>query len=211
MSRLLALLCLISASAIVAAPAPVPKPIPTGPWFDGWEKPVNKKKDCSFDRKGGKLTITVPGRGHKLDLVRDLPTWRLGADSAAPMLLREVEGDFTVRFRVGGAVAPAPQERKGGIFKAGLVLLDGNKEVMRLLQHYPVNKQPIYMLIERRGDKVSCNRSWDGVTWPDDPDASFETQASKKLKLAIVASSDGDGVFKAEFDQLKITTAGATK
>jgi hypothetical protein len=51
----------------------------------------------------------------------------------------------------------------------------------------------------------------DGVTWPDDPEASFQTQASKKLKLAIVASSDADGGFKAEFDQLEITTAGATK
>ena len=204
MSHLFALLCLISASVLVAAPAPVPKPKETGPWFDGWEKPVDPKKDCRFDRKEGKLTITVPGRGHKLDLVRDLPTWRLGADSAAPMLLREIEGDFTVRFRVAGAVAPAPQGRGREAFKAGLVLLDGNKTVQHYL-FYPVNQKPMYMLIGRREDKVFTKSSSDGVTWPDDPDASFQTQASQKLRIAIVASSDGDGVFKAEFDRLAIT------
>jgi regulation of enolase protein 1 (concanavalin A-like superfamily) len=204
MSRMFALLCLISASVLVAAPAPVPKPKETGPWFDGWEKPVEPKKDCHFDRDGAKLTITVPGRGHKLDLVRDRPTWRLGADSAAPMLLREVEGDFTVRFRVAGAVAPAPQGHGREAFTAGLVLLDGNKTVQHHLS-YPVNKKPMYMLIQRRGDKVSSKSSSDGVTWPDDPDASFRIQASQKLRIAIVASSNGDGVFKAEFDQLEIT------
>jgi regulation of enolase protein 1 (concanavalin A-like superfamily) len=209
MSRVLALLCIISASAIVAAPVPVPKPMPTGPWFDGWEKPVDKKKDCSFDRNGGKLTITVPGRWHKLEFLRDRPTYKLGADSAAPMLLREVEGDFTVRVRVTGAVAPPPQGRGGADFKAGLLVLDGNKRVQAILS--PPLGKPMYILIKRRGDKMTAKYCWDGVTWPDDPEWTVQVQASKKLKLAIVASSDGDGVFKAEFDQLKITTAGATR
>jgi hypothetical protein len=72
---------------------------------------VDEKKDCGFNRKGGKLTITVPGRGHKLEYARDGGRCKLGADSAAPMLLREVEGDFTVSVRVAGAVEPAPHTR----------------------------------------------------------------------------------------------------
>ena len=152
MSRLLALLFLVSASAIAAAPAPKPKPMPTGPWFDGWGEPVDKQKDCRFDRKGGKLTVTVPGKGHKLDIARDGGGFKLGADSAAPMLLRELEGDFAVRFRVAGAVT-APLGRAREAFTTGLVLLDGNKIVIYLLS-YPVNKKPMYLQVERRGHGI---------------------------------------------------------
>ena len=58
------------ASAALAAPVPPPRPA-RGPWGWAWDKPINPKGDCRFDREWRRLTITVPGEGHDLDPVDD--------------------------------------------------------------------------------------------------------------------------------------------
>jgi hypothetical protein len=45
------LLCAVVPAAVLAAPAPAPRT--SGPWFDGWDKPVDPLGDCRFERKGG--------------------------------------------------------------------------------------------------------------------------------------------------------------
>ena len=116
MHRPAALLLCALAGGLAAAPAPISRPSKeTGPWFDGWDRPVDPLGDCKFARKGDRLTITVPGKGHQLDIVQ--------GGLNAPRLLREVEGDFLVQVRVRGDYRPADLDKPGMLRQAGLVLL----------------------------------------------------------------------------------------
>jgi hypothetical protein len=115
MNRLAAmLLCALLAAAVMAAPAPAPRA--SGPWFDGWDRPVDPRGDCRFERKGDKLTITVPGEGHELDVKKG----RLNA----PYLLRNIEGDFAAQVRVGADFRHAELVGRGVERGAGLLLVD---------------------------------------------------------------------------------------
>src|SRR5262245_34558282 len=102
----------LAVAAVVAAPAPFPKPVK--PWVTGWDTPVDPRRDCRFDRKGDKLTITVPGKGHGLY-----------EDEGAPRLLREVGGDFGVQVRVDGNFGHDPAGRPRGFRGAGICVTDG--------------------------------------------------------------------------------------
>ena len=79
-------LCSLLAGGLLGAPAPFHRE--TGAWYNGWDRPLDAVGGCKFDRHGDKLTITVPGKPHALN-VRE---GRLDA----PHLLRNVEGDFDV-------------------------------------------------------------------------------------------------------------------
>src|ERR1700722_16379001 len=109
MNRIAALLLgALLATLASAAPAPLPR---ADDWVSGWDKPVG---GCRFDRKGDKLTITVPGKGHALDV--------RGGRLGAPHILRDVEGDFVVEVRVGGTFKPtrgASGGRRAGILLRG--------------------------------------------------------------------------------------------
>jgi hypothetical protein len=111
MNRLAAMLGALLAAAVMAAPAPRPRP--ATPWVTGWDKPVDPLGDCRFHREGDKLTITVPGEGHELD-VGDKPL-------NVPRLLRDVEGDFVMQVRLGGGCTPGKA--------AGILLTDGERTV----------------------------------------------------------------------------------
>src|SRR5262249_6615698 len=106
------LLCALAAVLVQATPAPFPRT--DRPWYTGWDRPADPRRDCRFDRKGGRLTITVPGKGHEIDLAKG----RL----QAPHLLRSVEGDFAVQVRVGGNFRPTG---RSGYHRAGLLVTDG--------------------------------------------------------------------------------------
>src|SRR5207244_1045643 len=95
------LLCALAGAAggLLAAPAPFPRPGRARPWTTGWDRTVDPVGDCRFDRKGDRLTITVPGGEHRM---------------TAPRLLRDVNGDFVVAVRVGGSFRPT--------VRAGLLL-----------------------------------------------------------------------------------------
>jgi uncharacterized protein (TIGR03067 family) len=92
-------------------------------WDTCWDKPVNPAGDCRFDRKGDKLTITVPGKGHGYDIAK--------SGGNAPRLLRDVEGDFSVQVRVGGDFLPKDLVGKaaGSGRMAGLFLSNGVYDV----------------------------------------------------------------------------------
>jgi hypothetical protein len=91
----LLLSALAAATALTAAPAPFPRPATSKMWTVGWEKPVDPLGDCRFEREGGQLTITVPGKRHVLAFLTKF-------ELTAPHLLREVEGDFVMDVRVRG-------------------------------------------------------------------------------------------------------------
>jgi hypothetical protein len=107
----------LAALSAVALAAPAPKP---SVWKAGWDRPVDLCRDCRFDYDGDRLTITVPGKNHGLEVAEN----RLNA----PHLLREVRGDFVVQVRVRGTFAPNGDE---GYHRAGLLLMY-EKTVLRV-------------------------------------------------------------------------------
>ena len=130
------LLCALVAAGVVAAAgglmaAPAPFPTRTGrasgPWITGWDRVVDPVGDCKFDRRGDRLTMTVPGQPQEVDVTRG----RLNG----PYLLRDVEGDFVVQVRVGGDFLK-------GQGTAGLLLLAGNNGVTLALGARPRDGKP---------------------------------------------------------------------
>ncbi|MFO0845376.1 MAG: hypothetical protein U0797_23835 [Gemmataceae bacterium] len=108
MCRTAVLLCCCSLLAVTAAPPP---PVM---WVTGWDRPVNPHGYCRFDRAGSKLTITVPGDGHELDVRND----RLNA----PRLLKDVEGDFAAQVRVTGDFTRAGLTGSWAFRRTGLLV-----------------------------------------------------------------------------------------
>jgi hypothetical protein len=121
MNRLAAfLLGALLAAAVMAAPAPAPKPCKM--WTAGWGKPVDPLGGCRFEIDGDKLTVTVARKERIFDV------WERRQE--APHLLREVEGDFLVEVRVRVRPVPRPDE---GCCLAGLLLVGGgNAALLRL-------------------------------------------------------------------------------
>jgi len=209
------LLCAaVAAAAVVAAPAPAPRT--SGPWFDGWEKPVNPLGDCRFERQGDRLTVTLRGK----------------TGAAHAKLLRDVEGDFAVEGRV--EVTPDPRADRG---EAGLLLADdkqkvylarkarsaGDDQVAGVYLHTvqagqggdtlrvtamtlpgPPAGKPVYLRLERRGDSVLVKFSAGGKGW-DEPHIKKELKLPHKLKVGVLAQVGGDAEFKATFDQFRLT------
>jgi hypothetical protein len=114
------LLCAFVAvvASVMAAPAPFPRPPRASRvWFDGWARPLDPLGGCRFERKGDKLTITVPGKGNERDCWEGLVN--------PPRLLRDVQGDFVAQVRVAGHFTV----NKRGPRRAGILLADGKQEV----------------------------------------------------------------------------------
>jgi len=89
--------------------------------------PIDPDHDCKFEEADGKLTITVPAKTHFLNAD--------GSRKNSPRVLFDIEGDFTVRVRVGGNFTPVPspgtKERKSWI-GAGLLLWVDEDNFFRL-------------------------------------------------------------------------------
>jgi len=114
------------AAACLAAAAPVPALAPK-PFETGWDRPVDPDGDCKFRREKDTLVIEVPGKDHDLAVERGLMN--------SPRLLRDVEGDFVARVRVGGTFAPSATSTSTvriPFVGAGLVLMAGEKTYVRL-------------------------------------------------------------------------------
>jgi len=92
-----------------------------------WGIVQNTAGDCSFDVKQDKLTISIPGSAPPHDLSIELSSTR------APLVLRQVAGDFIVQVRVDGAFNPSNQSRepaRTSYTGAGLVVFaDGNNYI----------------------------------------------------------------------------------
>jgi regulation of enolase protein 1 (concanavalin A-like superfamily) len=212
------LLCVITAvgvavgvaGVLLAAPAPFPRPGRTGPWFDGWERVVDPLGECRFERKGDRLTITVPGKGHALDPSKGRLT--------GPCLLRAVEGDFIMQVRVGEHFTPGKA--------AGILLMDG-KRIVRVWRHAvdvhdkrldhlyveypsqastyhrPLGARPTYLRFERRGNRLTVAYSVGVEQWL--PLRSMQVTLSRKVKVGVEAFAAGQGTFRAWFDQFRLT------
>jgi hypothetical protein len=224
------LLCALPAGGLVAAPAPFSKP---ESWVRGWDKPVDLRGGCLFDRKGDQLTITIPGGAKD-------PDGRNGRQNG-PRLLQDVEGDFDVQVRVSGDDRQTGEE----VRQAGLFLTDG-KKVVKLARtvhsdsgglfgdrdrptryqlsgeiKWPTPRggsrgkgflakgsllgRPTYLRLERRGDKLWMKFSKDGKVWPQESVQLFDLQLPQKVKVGIFAEATLETTFKPVFDKFKLT------
>jgi hypothetical protein len=213
MNRFAALLLFAVVVAAVAG-APAPRPRPTVPWVTGWDKPIG---DCRFDRRGEKLSITVPGKGLNDQFTRG-------------RLLRDVEGDFAVQVRLGniGLAAGRNDSRS-----AGLLMVDGENGSSVMLQRAVYADPGIvvegwirgggrgcgirydgagegssaYLRLVRTGGRIQLAFSSDGEEW-EPLGAPQDVKLSHKVKVGVVAGSSAPGPFKAVFDDFKLTPLG---
>jgi regulation of enolase protein 1 (concanavalin A-like superfamily) len=218
------LLCLALAFAALAL-AGDPDPEPNA-FQDGWDKPTDPDKDCTFKKEKGGLTITVPGKDHGLAIERG----RMNA----PRLLRDVEGDFVAEVRVSGTLNPSMTSTAAGrtpFLAGGLVLMADEKTYIRLeraayrrddvatyanwelrqdgnwlLQGNssvcPLKEKAAYLRLERKGDRLLASVSEDGKEWSEL--SPLELKLPAKLKLGVTANSTCTDPFSAHFDRFKL-------
>jgi regulation of enolase protein 1 (concanavalin A-like superfamily) len=210
----ISLLCtLVAAGNLLAAPTPFPKILRSPiPWVTGWDKPVDPVGGCRFDRKGDRLTITVPGKEHFLVVEK--------GQLDAPRLLRDVSGDFVVQVRVA-LRSPA----RKGYCAASILLTDGATIFWVELRNdgcYSVSwglisemargycssnlppGVPIYLRLERRGGDLTSKVSSDGKAWSQEHKwARFNF--GRKLKVGVMAETFADGTFQAVFDEFSLS------
>jgi hypothetical protein len=218
MHRLAAsLLCAAVAFAAFAAPAPVYRtPRASEVWVKGWDEPLDPTGDSRFSRKGGRLALTV--RGHRpgtTDFTR------------VPCLLREVEGDFDLRVRVGGDFGQrglAADDRRlaglvvqgdGGFVRFARSAIGGKSLICLFIKDYHPGHHhrerlstqgtpPAHLHLVRRGDRLSF-RSDEGVNWGEGYEESGYL-LPRKVKVGVFAEATAEGTFEAVFDQFSLTT-----
>jgi regulation of enolase protein 1 (concanavalin A-like superfamily) len=222
MHRLAALLLVVLVAGVVvtAAPAPQSKPAqPSRVWLAGWDQPIDPLGDCRFERKGERLTITVPDKGHYLD-----PRARR---LHAPRLLRDVQGDFVAQVRVGGVCRlTTPPGLMDAFQRAGLLLTDGTTFVSfqrnaaltvgyevphlyfncpghTLWRPCPALARTAYLRLERRGEKLTLKVSEDGERW--EVEVGEKVPLPENVKVGIIAETTAPGPFRPVFDQFKLT------
>jgi hypothetical protein len=227
MPRLAAVvLCACLPLGLLAAPAPLPRA-----WFSGWDKPVDPRGDCQFDREADKLTVTVPGGWPR-------PPAGPGRWLNFPRLLRDVEGDFVVSVRVGGAFRPTGRD---GCHAAGLLLTDGETAFVlgrgAAAEGFPKGGdpgavlprplgtfllgggdelyasglplgQPEYLRLERRGNELRAAFSADGKTWGRFRRPPPEVKLPRKMKVGVVVEATAPGQFKPWFDRFQLSRPG---
>jgi hypothetical protein len=97
------LVLLLTACAVLAAPAPKPQP-----FVSGWQKPVDPDKDCTIKSEKDTLIMEMPGRDHDYNPLR--------GQFNAPQLFRqrEIEGEFVMQVRVRIDGRPSAQSTVDG-------------------------------------------------------------------------------------------------
>jgi regulation of enolase protein 1 (concanavalin A-like superfamily) len=199
---------------------------PVAPMAVAWYKPIDPNNDCTFKHDGGKLTISVPGTYHDLNVA--------DARTDAPRMLLEVEGDFTAQVRIRGDFQPSTTStaaRHDPSLGAGLLLWSDAKTLVRLErvamlgrngqvrgafwdawqegQHKvegrivsPLTGGEAYLRLERQGDKVHPAVSADGVKWNEL--AALEIDLPPKIKIGMAALSTSTDPFAPIFDRFQL-------
>lgn len=111
-------LALLAALPLVVCAAPVPPETDVGRMRRVYGAPVDPDKDCTFGMTGEKLKIGVPGTLHVLD---DFPE-----PQNAPVVWKDVGGDFTATVRVTFPIRLREGVRADGLGMAGAGLVAGN-------------------------------------------------------------------------------------
>ena len=206
--------------------AGTPEPEPIGREVAGWGSAIDTGKDCEIAAEEKKLTLRVPGTWH--DLNPD--TGKLNS----PRVVREVEGDFTIKVKVEGEFKPGGKStnpRGVPYFGAGIVLWSDSENFIRfergaLLRNnkitatvafeereggyrgavHNINSQPgpVYLRLERKGSRIIGHVSFDDSTWR--PLKPIDTVWPAKLKVGLTAITSSSQPFEAQFTEYSLQT-----
>jgi RNA polymerase sigma factor (sigma-70 family) len=206
--------------------SPVSQSRPAGPRFlRGWGEPIDPDGDCSINLANGRLTITVPAKGHGLEAEHD--------SLNAPRVLRDIDGDFIADLEVQGAFKP------GGVSKdpnylpfvgAGLLLWSDEANYIRLERAAIVRNHQLvpYVLfqerkdrrlvpagggipapngtallrLERRGDQITAFVSAGGSEWRAFPPRTV--RFGPKVKLGVAAISNSSDPFTVTMTSFRV-------
>jgi hypothetical protein len=226
--------CLLAAGA-TAAPAPLPRPWQPRPWLGlgGWDAPVGRGR---FDHKGATLTITVANqedhRGARLlrDVEGDFVVQvrvrgafhrDVGKHiqvQGAGIVLTDGKSFFRLEQAAFGEAMRSPTDPPGGIFLEVPFREEGSRGYQKQA-HYdgcPPLEMPVYLRLERQGDRLAAAFSEDGIRWAPRPIVlwskdllgdSWQVDWPRKVKVGLVAHNTFvRGVFKAEFSGFKLTS-----
>jgi hypothetical protein len=199
----------------------------------GWGMLIDPDNDCTIKEEAGKLTITVPGGTHDLNMA-------LGG-MKAPRIVRDVDGDFTAQVKVSGEFQPGDQagDPKTASFNgAGLLLWQDENNYLRLernawwsskesktkcyaplIEYYldgefqgpspkvesvEFFKTPsTWLKLERHGDDVTVFYSQDGNDWTKANE--IVVALRKKIQVGVAAVNTSKNPFTVEFEELQVT------
>ncbi len=83
--------------------------------------------------------------------------------------------------------------------------VDGNVQRIGYTSDHPLPKEgPVFLRLERRGDKVSGAVSSDGVKWDVLPPKELPPEWSEELQAGVVAISTSKEEFHPRFSKLQI-------
>jgi hypothetical protein len=185
----------LTESGLIAAAAEV-KPLDR---VEGWGLVVDPVGDCEFDHEQGKLMIRVPGGEHNL--------WPLKGKVNAPLVLQDVEEDFTVEVLVRSvekaeAGTAIPGRASAAAFHSGtLVIWHDAKNFVRLDRTDMHNAgraiTSCYFHIFKDGERVV-------ELAPVVPDRPTHLRLGRKGDRLTAAYSQDDGKSWREFPQQTI-------
>ncbi len=173
---------LLLSAVSIGAPAQDGKPV----LLKGWGQAVDPEGDCRIDLAEGKLAITVSAKQwHALDAEANKVN--------APVVLRDIDGDFIVEVKVGGTFRPAgPSAYPRGVpFNgAGILLRVDTGNYLRLERAAILRDGRIgpYILFEERKNSRPVPPG-DGITAPDAP--MFLRLERRGDEFTATASPDG--------------------
>jgi regulation of enolase protein 1 (concanavalin A-like superfamily) len=173
----------------------------------GWGEVVDPDGDCTVTPQGQTLSITVPATPHDLSA-------ELGQVNS-PRVLQDVEGDFSARVKVCGALRPAAAPSVPGRFSfqsAGLLLWSDENDYVRLeraglnrggvsssagfelrsngvmagAQSSPLPDQDAWLRLERRGNQLFGSVSGDGRQWTTLRPINVDFPAKVRIGVAVV-------------------------
>ena len=201
----------------------------------GWGTLIDPESDCTTKEEAGKLTITVPGGTHDLNMA-------LGG-MKAPRIVREVDGDFTAQVKVSGEFQPGDQPadpKTAALNAAGLLLWQDEKNYLRLerngwwstedkttacyaplIEYYLggdyqgtrpkvdsaefFKGRSTWLKLERRGDKVTAFYSHDGQDWTMAEEIMVEFP--RRILAGVDAVNTSKNPFTVEFEEFRVVTS----
>lgn len=199
----------------------------------GWGTPADPDGDCKFFQSPGELMITVPGSAQAHDLAAEIDRVnaprvvqpvkgdfvyqvkiegrldpgaestqenRTGYNGAGVILMADERNVITL--------ARAVLQREGGNpqpYTNFEMRNDGQLQAIGLTNEAPLPQEgPVWLRLERRGQKVSGAVSTDGAKWTELRPKTIPESWPQDLKVGVVAISTSKAEFNPRFSGLQV-------
>ncbi|MFA8019855.1 hypothetical protein [Bremerella cremea] len=183
----------------------------------GWGIHVDPVGNCPVDFLEKGISITVPGGMHDMNP-------KLGS-THAPRIWNEVNGDFLYEVQVKDFARPKPKSGVEGAksyIAAGILVWQDEENLFRWTRSangdsgalflaceqyeggelvgggaYPLEDKPIWLRVERRGDRIAVSASYDNQAWKKVLDRRIGL--TKDVKVGVIGLSVTTADAKFEF------------